>query len=118
MTISGPPSPLPGAILPGSSKDRESHYLAIEDDLAMIGITQAAASVALRSLRPAALLARHGAGDWGAGPPEDARENALSLRAGFRILSSYPVGDDPAARVWIFTEAARSATLLLLPSEY
>jgi len=51
-------------------------------------------------------------------PPEDARENALSLRAGFRLVSSYPVGDDPAARVWIITEADRSATCLLLPSEY
>jgi len=69
-------------------------------------------------IAPIALLARHVAGDWGTVPPEDARENALSLRAGFRILSSYPVGDDPAARVWIITEADRSATLLLLPSEY
>ena len=67
---------------------------------------------------PMALLARHVAGDWGAVPPEDARENGLSLRAGFRILSSYPVGDDPAARVWIITEADRSSTLLLLPEEY
>ena len=50
--------------------------------------------------------------------PEDAHENALSLRQGFRLVSSYPVGDDPAARVWISTEADRSATLLLLPSEY
>jgi hypothetical protein len=31
--------------------------------------------------------------------PEDAHENALSLRQGFRLVSSYPVGDDPAARV-------------------
>ncbi len=69
-------------------------------------------------IAPAALLARHGAGDWGAVPPEDARENALSLREGFRLVSSYPVGDDPAARVWVITEADRSATLLLLPDEY
>jgi len=49
---------------------------------------------------------------------EDARENAQSLRAGFRLVSSYPVGDDPAARVWIITEADRSSTVLLLPEEY
>jgi hypothetical protein len=30
-------------------------------------------------------------------------------------VSSYPVGDE---RVWIITEADRSATTLLLPSEY
>ena len=64
---------------------------------------------------PAALLARHQAGDWGTVPPEDAAENELSLARGFRILSSYPVGDE---RVWIITEADRSATTLLLPSEY
>ncbi len=67
---------------------------------------------------PAALLARHVAGDWGDIPPEDVRENALSLRAGFRLVSSYPVGDDPTARVWVITEADRSSTLLLLPEEY
>jgi len=70
------------------------------------------------AVAPAALLARHVAGDWGIVPPEDARENALSLRQGFRLVSSYPVGDDPAGRVWIITEADRSATLLLLPEEY
>ncbi len=74
--------------------------------------------LAAAGVAPATLLARHVAGDWGAVPPEDARENALSLRQGFRLVSSYPVGDDPTARVWIITEADRSATLLLLPSEY
>ena len=74
--------------------------------------------LAATGVAPTGLLARHVAGDWGAVPPEDARENALSLRQGFRLVSSYPVGDDPAARVWIITEADRSATLLLLPVEY
>ena len=64
---------------------------------------------------PRALLARHQSGDWGSVPPEDAAENELSVARGFRILSSYPVGDE---RVWIITEADRSATTLLLPSEY
>jgi hypothetical protein len=61
------------------------------------------------------LLARHQAGDWGSVPPEDAAENELSVARGFRILSSYPIGD---GRVWVITEADRSATTLLLPSEY
>ena len=61
------------------------------------------------------LLARHQAGDWGSVPPDDAAENELSLARGFRIISSYPVGD---GRVWIITEADRSGTTLLLPSEY
>ncbi len=65
------------------------------------------------------LLRRHIAGDWGEVPPEDARENRLSVREGFRVLSSYPVGDSEAReKVWIITEADRSSTCLLLPSEY
>jgi len=87
--------------------------------LGSIGLTPGARDLlAAAGIAPRALLARHVAGDWGDIPPEDARENALSLREGFRLVSSYPVGDDPAARVWIITEADRSATCLLLPSEY
>jgi hypothetical protein len=66
---------------------------------------------------PAVLLARHVSGDWGEVPPEDARENELSVREGFRIVSSYPVGSD-GARVWLITEADRSSTCILLPEEY
>jgi hypothetical protein len=66
---------------------------------------------------PAGLLARHVSGDWGEVPPEDARENELSIREGFRIVSSYPVGSG-GARVWLITEADRSTTCILLPEEY
>lgn len=66
-------------------------------------------------LPPAQLLARHQSGDWGEVPHEDARENERSVLHGFRILSSYPAGEE---RVWIVTEADRSSTCLLLPSEY
>ena len=61
------------------------------------------------------LLARHAGGDWGDIPPEDAAENRLSIAQGFRVLSSYPMADD---RIWIITEADRTSTTLLLPSEY
>lgn len=61
------------------------------------------------------LLSRHHSGDWGEVPAEDARENRYSVEHGFRILSSYPAGE---ARIWIITEADRSSTCLLLPSEY
>ena len=62
-----------------------------------------------------ALLGRHVQGDWGNVPPEDAAANAQAVRKGTRILSSYNVGDE---RLWIITEADRSVTTLLLPSEY
>ena len=64
-----------------------------------------------------ALLRRHARGDWGEVPPEDARENERSVRNGWRVLSSYPVGE-AGERVWIITEADRSSTCLLLPEEY
>ncbi len=64
---------------------------------------------------PGELLERHQSGDWGDVPPEDTQENRCSVRHGWRVLSSYPVGSN---RVWIITEADRSSTCLLLPEEY
>lgn len=65
---------------------------------------------------PRVLLSRHQAGDWGDLCPADRDENHLSVNEGFRILSNYPVGDDE--RLWVITEADRSVTTILLPSEY
>ena len=75
---------------------------------------------ALRALReagedPLRFLSRHAAGDWGELDPHDRRENELALKHGRRLLSSYLVGE---GRVWVITEADRSYTTLLLPSEY
>ena len=61
-------------------------------------------------------LDRHVRGDWGDVPTEDAAENELSLREGFRIISSYT--SLAGVRFWIITEADRSSTTALLPSEY
>jgi hypothetical protein len=60
-------------------------------------------------------LARHATGDWGELCEHDRRVNEISLRQGWRILSSYPIGE---LRVWIITEADRSVTTILLPEEY
>ena len=35
-------------------------------------------------------LTRHASGDWGCVCADDAAENELSLKEGFRILSAYP----------------------------
>jgi len=61
------------------------------------------------------LLERHRTGDWGDVPEEDARENEFSVKYGYRIVSSYRVAEE---RLWVITESDRSATTLLLPSEY
>jgi hypothetical protein len=62
------------------------------------------------------LLLRHLTGDWGDIPAEDAEANKEALANGWRILSSYP--QPSGARIWIITEADRSATTVLLPEEY
>ena len=61
------------------------------------------------------LLERHQSGDWGDIPSEDARENEVSVRYGFRIISSYRIAGE---RLWVITERDRSATMVLLPEEY
>ena len=65
---------------------------------------------------PAELLLRHVTGDWGVLDDEDKKENELSLKEGFRILSTYEL--EAGVKVWVITEADRSATTFLLPSEY
>ena len=66
---------------------------------------------------PLRLLARHASGDWGELDAHDRRENQRSLKNGWRVLSSYPVGED-GQKVWVITEADRSSTTILLPEEY
>ena len=61
-------------------------------------------------------LRRHMSCDWGEVSEEDAQENEFSLKEGFRLLSAYQTGK--GQKLWIITEADRSATTILLPSEY
>ena len=65
---------------------------------------------------PSEFLHRHANHDWGDLDDEDKKENDKSVEQGFRILSAYTLNDD--TRIWIITEADRSATTILLPSEY
>jgi len=63
-----------------------------------------------------ALLKRHRRGDWGDVPEEDAQENEYSVSRNLRIMSVYILSD--GTKVWLITEADRSVTTFLLPSEY
>ena len=47
---------------------------------------------------------------------EDKKENEFSVLNSLRILSAYTL--KTGVRIWIITEADRSATTILLPSEY
>jgi len=60
-------------------------------------------------------LDRHFAGDCGEMCEEDVLANERALRDGERIFSSY---DTEFGKLWIITEADRSATTVLFPSEY
>lgn len=62
-------------------------------------------------------LARHAAGDWGDLGNEDQATNDWAVVFGYeRLLSEYRLAD--RTRIWVITEADRSATTVLLPEEY
>ena len=61
------------------------------------------------------LIERHLNQDWGDVCEEDKQSNNQALIHGGRLLSSYKLGEET---IWIITEADRSATTILLPSEY
>jgi len=67
------------------------------------------------SITPDSLITRHVTGDWGELSIEDVDANQDALQHGWRLLSSFNVGE---RKVWVITEADRSITTLLLPSEY
>ena len=68
------------------------------------------------ALAPIDFLIRHRHGDWGDLDEDDIKANRAALHYGTRLLSCYELGAD--RKLWIITEADRSATTLLFPSEY
>jgi len=62
------------------------------------------------------LIERHLSGDFGEIGPEDQATNRRAIAEGGRVMSSYRL--DARTKVWVITEADRSVTTLLLPSEY
>ncbi len=61
-------------------------------------------------------VARHVLGEWGDLAAEDIRANEHALKHGLRLLSTYHLRDN--TKIWIWTEADRSSTCVMLPSEY
>lgn len=62
------------------------------------------------------LLGRHVSGDWGDVSRQSKAANTLALTTGERLLSSYRTAK--GVKLWVFTEADRSSTCILLPEEY
>ena len=63
----------------------------------------------IRSLR------RFAEADWGEMDEEDKETNNNALETGSRLFGSYECAH---AKIWIITEADRSCTTILFPSEY
>jgi hypothetical protein len=83
----------------------------------MVCCTPAALLKLLRfSVSGANLLERHTTGDFGNLCEEDKARNTEAAASGGRVFSSYEIAPD--VKVWVITEADRSATTILLPSEY
>jgi hypothetical protein len=72
---------------------------------------EAFAKFVLESLR------RHARGDWGDLCQQDKEENNFSLDKNLRLFSSY-LDSKTNEKIWIITEADRSATTVLFPEEY
>lgn len=62
------------------------------------------------------VLNRHTTGDYGDICAEDATLNDKAIHNGSRLISSYYAPD--GEKIWVITEADRSVTTFLLPSEY
>lgn len=82
----------------------------------VVGTPEALATIEANGLQPLDLLTRHYNGDWGEICDEDKALNDEAVKLGNRILSAYPIASD--VTIWIITEADRSSTAILLPSEY
>lgn len=65
---------------------------------------------------PLPFLVRHSMGDWGEVDQEDALANDEAVKDFARVLSVYKLSTGQV--IWIITEADRSATTILLPSDY
>ena len=71
---------------------------------------------ALEFLEMNEFLGRHARGDWGDCCQQDWQSNDFALLNGGRLFSVYYTSK--RVKIWLITEADRSVTTFLLPSEY
>jgi hypothetical protein len=85
-------------------------------DLGSVVMTRGVQSWYQDGFNPFPYIQRHASGDWGDELGEDdKRRNDEAVEKGLRILSAYSTDH---GKMWIITEADRSATTLLRPEEY
>jgi len=84
-------------------------------ELGQVVIT-ATANEILETIDVLKAVRRHQTGDWGDLSVEDALANERALLEGSRVLSAYK--DRHNTVFWIITEADRSSSTILLPTDY
>jgi len=90
------------------------------------GVSRAVADSSLFSRFVLGSLGRHKYQDWGDVYHHDSETNDYAIEHGGRIISSYNIpalmsisdGQRPQTKIWIITEACRTYTTVLFPSEY
>lgn len=81
------------------------------------GVMEELGRMLMGDIFASAMISKHASGDWGEMPEEDKELNDSALIHGGRLMSSYKgVTDDVV--FWVITEADRSYTTILFPSEY
>ncbi len=89
--------------------------MAVKFEVGQLGITPGAQEqIPMKEVESA--LHRHTTGDWGNVCDEDRAQNEWALTNEARLMSVYESG--AGEPFWIITEADRSSTTILLPSEY
>ena len=110
----GEPPQITAAMNAPAAQSERSHSVHL--DLGRVVATPAALDlVRAHGLDVLALVHRHARGDWGDVSEHDAQANDRSAQDGTRVLSAY---ETRGGRLWVITEADRSATTVLLPSDY
>ncbi len=79
-------------------------------------VITAAANSLVKKGAVIAALQNHSRGTWGNLDDSDRRANDDAVKNGGRILSCY--SDSAGTVFWIISEADRSSTCVLLPSDY
>ena len=82
----------------------------------LVATRGALSALELAGQLPLEFIRRHQSGDWGDLCEEDKQENEFSIDKHLRIFSAYHTAK--GEKLWIITEADRTSTTILLPSEY
>ncbi len=79
------------------------------------GISNEVADSSLFAKEVMSCIERYASCDWGDVSEDDKMLNDEAIETGDRILAAY---ETLKGRIWILTEADRSATTILFPDEY